>query len=534
MAQLIGRSLAAALAVAAALPGAALAQADGRTSDKLLVIARDMDMNSLDPPRSFCDTCQLYIGATYERLINLSPDNRAFVPELAERWSVSADGKTYTFNLDPKAVFSDGSPVESKDVRWSWERLRNMKGGPSLRMRGVAAIETPDAKTVVIRLEAPDSDFLAKAADAYTVITNSDVIKAQGGTDAADANTADKAEGWMLRNSAGSGPYVLESYTPQNEIRMKRNPNYWRTKPYFAGVVLKQSKDAVSQAQMLQNGSADIAMQVDMETAKKVGGGNIEITRGPSLSQIYMAISPGAKNLAVPLTPKIREAIAYAINYQNIIDFAAGGAGRLQPSPLHGDFIAGRELPPPVYDPNKAKALLAEAGVPKGFKLEAVYPNLNAFGIELTLVAQLVQRDLAKVGIELSLQPVTFPVFRDRITNDGIPLTVSYSTPGYFGPGNTVQFFAMIPGSVWATRAHAEREPSILNARISELFKQALADPTDGRYATYQEIALEMIKDKITVPLINVDNLIVHRKGLQGMRYTVCCLLPVGEINEKP
>ena len=97
---------------------------------KTLVIARDMDVNSLDLHRSWCDTCMIYNAAVYDGLLALDKDNK-LVPVIAESWTVNGDQTVFTFKLNPKATFSDGSKVEAKDVKWSWERLKNIKGSPS-------------------------------------------------------------------------------------------------------------------------------------------------------------------------------------------------------------------------------------------------------------------------------------------------------------------------------------------------------------------------------------------------------------------
>lgn len=91
-----------------------------------LVIARNMDINSLDPHRTFCDTCQIYDSAVYEGLLSLDKDNKV-VPVLAESYASSDDQTEFTFKINPKAVFSDGSRVEAKDVKWSWERLKTSR-----------------------------------------------------------------------------------------------------------------------------------------------------------------------------------------------------------------------------------------------------------------------------------------------------------------------------------------------------------------------------------------------------------------------
>ena len=119
------RAMVVSLAVAAAVFGLSVPQAQAQ--EKALVIARDMDVNALDPARAWCDTCQIYNTSVYEQLVTLDKDNK-LQPLLAASWSSNPEQTEFTFKLDPAAKFSDGSPVESKDVKWSFERLKNMKG----------------------------------------------------------------------------------------------------------------------------------------------------------------------------------------------------------------------------------------------------------------------------------------------------------------------------------------------------------------------------------------------------------------------
>jgi peptide/nickel transport system substrate-binding protein len=498
--------------------------------DKPLVIARNMDVNSLDPARAFCDTCQIYISAAYEALIGITADN-SLVPLLASSWEVSDDQTQFTFHLNPKAVFSDGSPVESKDVKWSWERLANMKGGPSFMMDGVTSIETPDAQTVVVTMAAPSSEFLGVLTAPYTGVINSDVAAAGGATADTEAATKDTSEAWFLENSAGSGPYVLATYRPDDELRLKRNDAYWGTAPAIGEVVIKQTKDAVAQAQMLESGAADIAMQIDPDTAKTITSDTVVVTTAPSFNFVYVALSPGAKDNKVPLSPKIREAVGYALDYQGIIDFTLGGAGKFQPAPIPNGFPGTANLPAPVYDVDKAKALLAEAGVPDGFEIEARYPDVNSYGVDFNLMMQKVQQDLAKVNIKVNLQPLTFSVWREQINGDGIPLTAVFYAPDYYGSAQYVQYFAMMDGTAWARRAGAATDPSVVNPREAELLKQALASGGEAMEQAYHEIGMEMIKDRVIFPLVSPDLVLAHLKDVKGVRYSACCNLPLAEIS---
>ena len=120
------------------------------------------------------------------RSLTLDKDNK-LIPLLASKLGRQCRPDQFTFKLDPSAKFSDGSSVEAKDVKWSWERLKNLKGSASFLMDNVASIETPDAQTVVVKMVAPNSEFLNIAAAPYTAVVNSKVASATGAMADADA-----------------------------------------------------------------------------------------------------------------------------------------------------------------------------------------------------------------------------------------------------------------------------------------------------------------------------------------------------------
>ncbi|TMV76411.1 hypothetical protein FGG78_28385 [Thioclava sp. BHET1] len=173
-----------------------------------LVVARSMDVNSLDPARAFCDTCQIYLSAVYQTLVTLAPDNKTLVPNLAKSWEANDDFTQFTFHLG-KAEFSDGSAVSADDVVWSIDRLKNLKGSPSFLMDGLVSVTATDPETVVFKLDAPNSEFLNKLSASYAGIVNAKEAKAHGALATADAASKDTAESWFMSHSAGSGPYML-------------------------------------------------------------------------------------------------------------------------------------------------------------------------------------------------------------------------------------------------------------------------------------------------------------------------------------
>ena len=353
----------------AVLTGGIFVESANAIEKDTIVIARAMDFNSLDPNRTWCDTCKIYVGAVYETLVGLAPDNKTIKPKLSKCWEVSPDVKTFTFHLDKRAVFSDGSPVEAKDVKWSLERLKNLKTGPSMFVEGIQNIEAADTHTVVVTIDKWGSEFLGQVAVPYACVINSDVASANGAVAGPDAASKDTAEGWFMKNSAGSAAFVLDTYRPDEELRLKRNEKYWGAKPAIRLVVIKEVKDAVSQAQMIESGMVDIATQIDTDTAKSIKSSDVVIKSLPSFNFVYVGLVPGSKNNKVPLTPKVREAIALALDYEGIIEVTVGGKGRLQSTAIPNGFPGTENLPRPKHDLAKAKKLLAEEGLSKGFEI---------------------------------------------------------------------------------------------------------------------------------------------------------------------
>lgn len=507
---------------------------NGGDNDTPLVIARDMDINSMDPARAYCDTCQIYLTATYSTLIGLDPkDNQTFIPRVAEKWEGNPDRTQYTFHLNKNAKFADGTPLTSEDVKWSFERLANVKGSAAYFMDGITSMETPDPQTLIVKLAAPDSSFLAKVNAPYAGITNSKLATANGATNGSDADTTDKAEEWFLKNSAGSGPYTLVNYAEGDEIRLLRNENYWGDKPALKEVIIKQVKDAVTQRQQLETGDADIAMQLDPDTAKKVNNKSVIIKEVASFNFVYIALSPGAKDTKIDLNADIREAVRAALDYDGLIQVTLGGGGKKQAAPIPNGFLGTKNLPLPERDLTKAKQLMKDGGQPNGFEIDAIYPNVNVYGVDFNTMMQKVQTDLAEINIKLKLQPVEFSVFVAKIRGDGIPLSAIYFAPDHTDPIQYVQYFGMVPGAPWSARAGGKDSPMVNQAEVDLAAKALATSDDEERAKLYESIGKEMIKDAIILPIVNPNLELAYRSNIDGMHYSACCNLEVARLKRK-
>ncbi len=519
------------------------ASSDGASSDggdesgsgdaaRELIIARDMDIQTLDPSRSFCDTCQIYLTATYQTLIGIDPnDPTVRVPRIATDWAVNADSTEFTFNLNPDAVFADGTPITSADVKWSWERLANVAGPPSFLMAGYTGIETPDDQTVIVTFESPNSAFLAIVSAAYLSIINSAVAEADGSAVAGvGADTSDKAEEWFLSNSAGSGPYVLASYTDGDSLVLERNENYWGTPATFPKVTIKQVADSTAQLQQLQAGDVDIAMQINFDSVSQLEGDpNVVVKTVDSYNYVYVAFSPGAVGAEGIADPKVREAMKLALDYDGILDVTVGGAGKLQASPIPNGFVGSASLPLPSQDLEKAKALMAEAGYADGFTVEAMYPTVNVYGVDFDTMMQKVQQDLKEIGVELELAPVEFPQWIDRINAEGIPVTAVYFAPDHTDSSQYVSYFGEVESGSWANRAGGgEAGTPLLDPVEVDLLAQALAADSATIEGFYTQLGQEMMNNGVIVPLVNPQLVQAYAADITNMHNSACCNLELG------
>ena len=505
------------IVVLAATSLAACSSTGPATTDRTgIIIGRAMDVNSLDISRSLCDTCQIYNSAVYETVVRATPDGE-LEPLLAESWEANEDSTQFTFTLDPDAVFADGSPVEAKDVAWSWLRVQNLQGLPSYFMQGITGVEATDDETVVVTSAAPNSAFLNIASASYMGVVNSDLAAENGATADADAASTDTAEQWFLENSAGSGQYVLDSYSEGSEIVLSANDSYWGEEPNFSSVTIKEVTDASAQLQQLQQGDIDLAMQISFDSLDQIeSDSSLTTDVVPSYNFLYLALSPGVAGGEALQDVRVRDAIRMGIDYDTVIDATLAGNGERQSTGIPNGFEGSEDLPIPDFDPEGARALLAEAGYPDGLTLDATYPTFSAYGVSSNTEMQSIQQSLAQVGVTLNLAPVDFSTWGEQIDSTGYPVTAIYFAPDHPDTVQYFQYFSLIDGSVWAGRARMPVSPE-----ENTLVAAALAQSGDERTATYTELGQAMYDDAIILPIVNPKYILASSAELEGNNYDI-------------
>jgi peptide/nickel transport system substrate-binding protein len=488
---------------------------------KQLVIAIMIDIVDMDPNRAFSDTYLIAGKVMYETLTELDLDNPGnLLPGLATSWEINEDSTVYTFHLQEGVKFATGREMTAKDVKWSWERLGNLQGQPAWLMDGVESIEAVDDYTVRVTLGASDSSFLAKSSVAYTGPIDSEVAAENGCQAGEDAATTDTCKEYLDEHSLGVGPYVLDRWIRDSEIRLVPNPYYWRGTPAFESVVFKHVPDATAQAQMLQQGDADFAMNLDPDTAKQLDGKpGVVLDKGLSMSMIYLAFNTRPEISEVTSQQAFRQAVLHAIDFEGLHAAVGGGAdtagGIISFGLLGADSVEGYQ-----YDADKAKELLAEAGYADGVTLDMHYGNITQFSVDFNVVAQKLQADLANVGITLNIIPEEFSVWIGGYRAGEVAFTFGYNTPDYADPHAITQLFCTADG-VFAKRM------GYSNPAVEELVAAAVktADPA-AREAAYAELQELYNQDAVFYPLLQPMEVIGYRDNIVGFRKN-----PVNKVN---
>ena len=255
-------------AIAAALPGLvgagyAIRPARAATTKTLIVGMKEGALRTLDPNAENEYSCFVIIKNLYDTLVTFrGPSLETLDPSLAAKWSVSNDGLTYTFDLDPRCKFSDGTRVTPDDVAFSLRRQINLKGPGSYFLDAVKDVTAAGPNQVRFVMKSVFVDTLPMLVTPSLDIAQASAIRAHGGTDAPDASTKDTARTWLDANSVGSGPFTLDSWQRGSQIVLKRNVNYWGPPAPVDTIIFRFVNDSNTQKALLQRGDIHLALDL--------------------------------------------------------------------------------------------------------------------------------------------------------------------------------------------------------------------------------------------------------------------------------
>ncbi|MCR1919554.1 ABC transporter substrate-binding protein [Frisingicoccus caecimuris] len=484
------------------------------TGSNTVVVAMGAGFSTLDPGYTYEKYPPVIINACYETLFKFYDNEGAAEPCLVDTYEFSGDAMTLTVTLKDGITFASGNPMTSADVLFSINRCKNLQGNPSFICDTIESMEAPDEKTVVFHLTQPDSAVLSKLTYSATAILDSEVVKANGGTDAEDAAATDTAQAYLDTTSAGSGMYVMTSYTPDEEVVLEKNPNYWGEATNVDKYIIKIQPDSNTQMMTLSTGDIDVAMNMTDDTmAELAGAENVEIINGATKTVGFVMMNMNEEYGGPVSDPNVQKAIRKAIDYTGIQTII--GEGTLTPySIIQSGFMGSKgERDADYTNLEEAKALLAEAGYPDGFDVDLTVCDLDMEGVVLTDLAQKVKDDLSQIGINVNIVSQPWAAgYGDDYRDGKLGFTVMYWGVDYNDPNAQLEF---LPGASVGLRAGwtAEMAPE-----LAGLYQEAMkATDNDARIVVLEQIQDMTYEDGPFIMIAQAPAHIGYNTRLEGV-----------------
>lgn len=506
-----------AAALAALMAGTAPAALFAETPADTLVIADAIDdIVSIDPHEAFEFSGLDLTNNLYDTLIELDPTRPGeLVPGLAESWSVSEDGLTYTFKIKSGITFSSGNPLTAEDAAGSLRRVIKIDKTPAFILaqfgftaENVDQMITFDGDTVTIttdKVYAPTFFYNCLTAGVANIVDMKTVM-------ANDAD-GDMGNNWLKSNSAGTGAYVLRSYKQNEGYILEAREGHWRGDAKIRNVFMQHVPEGATERLLLEKGDIDIARELTPTDIDGLSGNaDVKVTTDPGGQIYYLAMNQKVEALA---NPKVLDAMRWAIDYQGMTDTILKGQWAVHQAFLPSGFLGALDETPYSLDIEKAKALLAESGVELPLKVSMTVRNNQ----ERMDIAQSIQNTFAQAGIELTLDVGDGAQVLDKYRARQHDITVQTWGPDYPDPHTNASTFAMNPDNsdeakatgylAWRTAWDPGELGTLAEAAVAEM---------DGekRAAMYKELQEKHRDDSAFVLMFGQQEQTALRANVEG------------------
>lgn len=419
-----------------------------------ITVGQQLEPPHLDPTSAAAGAIDAVVYSNvFEGLTRFGSDG-AVGPGLATSWDISEDGKTYTFHLAEGVKFHDGTMLDAEDVVFSLDRARaeDSVNAQKALFAGIESVEATDPSTVTVTLKNPDGNFLFNMAWGDAVIVAQESIEN------------------IKTTPIGTGAFMFDNWVQGDRIELKKNPEYWGEPAMLDAVTFKFISDptAAFAAMMAEDVDVFAAFPAPENLPQFDADPRFKVLVGSTEGETILAMN----NKLPPLdNVKVREAVAHAINRQEIIDGAQFGYGTpigTHFAPHHPDYVDLTGLSD--YDPEKSKALLEEAGVTTPLKLKMTLPPPSY----ARRGGEIIAAQLRQVGIEAEIETVEWAQWLEAtfrgydygltVISHTEPLDINiYARPEYYFQYDNAEFQALIE------KINLESDP----AARSEMFKEA-------------------------------------------------------------
>ena len=449
-------------------------------------IANDLD-DSLDPHKTVKAGTREVMFNVFEGLVKPTPDGD-LTPAIAEDYTVSEDHLTYTFTLREGVKFHNGDPVTAEDVKYSIDRCADDSEGEPLvpAFLIIREVQVVDEKTVTITLTEPSNEFLS-------YLTAAILPAGYDGQDTAPI---------------GTGPFKFVSRAAQDTIVLEKFDEYWGDPAYLDKVTFKIVENADSLMMSLQSGAIDLCNHLPTTQALQLSDDFYIVEGCMSLVQALYV-----NNAVAPFDDvRVRQALCYATDRQQIIDLAFDGYGSLVGSSMYptlGKYFDDSLTDTYTYDTAKAKELLAEAGYPDGFDMTMTVPSNYPQHVD---TAEVLAEQYKAVGINVEIIPVEW----NSCISD-VYVGRQYQTTVVGVDASAMTARAMLE------RFNSQAGNNFVNYQNDEydaLFQQAITCYDDAEQTgIYKQMEKNLADNAANVYIQAPADLVAVRKGLEGFQF---------------
>jgi peptide/nickel transport system substrate-binding protein len=504
--------------MAFALAWGGMIAADAATPrDGLVIVNQIDDVITLDPAEVFEFSAAEIQANIYDRLITYPVDDvESIQGHVAESWSVSPDGLAVTFRIRDGIKFHSGNPLTAHDVAYSLQRVVALNKSPGfiLTQFGFSpdnmaeTIRAVDERTLVLTMDKPYAPtFLLYCLTAGVgSVVDAELVRNH-------EKDGDWGHEWLKVNSAGSGPFQLRAWRPNESVTLDANPSYWLGAPAFTRVVIRHVPEPATQRLMLERGDADVARNLTPEDVSALEANpDIRISAVPKGAIFYFSLNQKHPTLA---KPEVREAMKWLVDYEGIVSTILRGQATVHQSFLPQGFLGAIDDKPYGLDIERAKALLAEAGLADGFDVTMDVRNTSP----VKDIAQVIQADFAKAGIRLELIPgdggQTLTKYRAR-NHD---IYIGRWGPDYQDPHTNADTFARNPDNSddATSKPLAWRNAWEIPEMTAKADAAVLEQDPAKRAALYHDIQREHQKTSPFVIFAQDIEVVAERANLHGM-----------------
>ena len=510
------------LATAAGLCATALPLRAATPKDTLVLAAAFDDIISLDPAEAFEISTGELTGNAYDRLLRFDvADPSKLLPDLARTWKLGDDGKTFSFELRAGVKFASGNALSAEDVVFSLQRAVLLDKTPAfiLTQFGLSKQNVKDRVrqtgplSLTIETDKPYAPTLVYnclTASVASVVDKKLLLSKETIKD----GVGDMGHAWLKTNCAGSGPLKIREWRANELVALERNDNYWGAKSKLARVIYRHVKESATQRLLLEKGDVDIARKLTpQDLAALASNKDIRLVSTPKGTVYYFSLNQKNPILA---KPEVREAFKWLVDYDAIGATIIKNIGVVHQNFLPLGLLGAAKDVPYKLDVAKAKALLAKAGHPNGFKVTIDMRTVQP----VQGITEAVQQTLRRAGIELEILPgdgkQTLTKYRSRRHD----IYIGQWGADYWDPHTNADTFARNPDNADDAQS---KSLAWRNAwAIPDLTKKAdaAALERDGakRATLYQEIQAEFRKTSPFVMLYQETEVAALRANIEGLR----------------